>query len=617
MGQDEEIQQQIETIRAQVELLHRQARGAERTRWSRAALNDLRTVLEVLREREATEGEEGAGRERIGPLPGPVVPLPSRSPAAELDVVLRHLPLGVILAEAPSGRMLTYNRAAEEIFRFPPPLADGTAEYSSLYQGYRADGTPYGADEWPMSRALRGEVVMDEEILFLRPDGGRMICRVSAAPVRDGAGRITAGVITFADVTERRLAEERQALLAEAGEVLSASLDYRATVQRLAELLVRELGDYAVVHAQEEGALEAVGIAHGHGAAPDALRRVLRYLPPDPPPEHPIQRVCRTGEPLLIPQVSEEMLRLAAPHAEQLELLRGLELGSAVIVPLRAGGRVLGAITLARRRGAPPVGQAELALATQIGTRAAHAVDNARLYRGAEAAARARDDILSVVSHDLRNALNAALMNTDLLLDIAPVFPTDSRERRQLETVRRSLDHMHRLVQDLLEVDRLERGRLSVHPSRLLPGALVEDLMQTFGPLARDAGVRLETEIPATTPAVLADAARVMQVFSNLVSNAVQHTEPGGAVSVTVEPLPSAVRFLVRDTGKGIPADDLPRIFDRFFQSGPARPSSTGSGSGLGLTIARGIVEAHGGRIGVESRVGEGSTFWFTLPRTA
>jgi len=279
---------------------------------------------------------------------------------------------------------------------------------------------------------------------------------------------------------------------------------------------------------------------------------------------------------------------------------------------VRAAGRTLGTLTLARTGAAPPFADGDVALAEARAGRVAQAVDNARLYREAREAVRAREETMNVVSHDLRNSLHATLLNVDLLLDVAPAFPPDSPNARRMATVRRSLLHMHRLVQDLLEADRIGRGHLRLHPERLEPGRIAVEVTESFGPLAREAGVGLDVLLSESAPPVLADPSRLMQVLTNLVSNAVHATPRGGRVEVAVEPDASGwARLRVSDTGAGMEEEELRRVFGRFYQGAGARRS----GTGLGLTISRGLVEAHGGRIWAESRPGQGSVFSFTLPR--
>jgi len=184
------------------------------------------------------------------------------------------------------------------------------------------------------------------------------------------------------------------------------------------------------------------------------------------------------------------------------------------------------------------------------------------------------------------------------------------QERRQAEIVRRAADRMNRMIQDLLDVKRMESGRLTVDLSAEAPESLINDTIDMLRPLAAGSTIRLETSIEENLTPVLADSARIQQVLSNLVGNAVKFTPRAGRITVCAEQMANEVRFGVIDTGPGIPAEQLPHIFGRFWQA----RSSDRRGIGLGLAIAKGIVEAHNGRIWVESHVGLGSTFYFTLP---
>ena len=188
--------------------------------------------------------------------------------------------------------------------------------------------------------------------------------------------------------------------------------------------------------------------------------------------------------------------------------------------------------------------------------------------------------------------------------------PERVQERRQVEIVRRAADRMNRMIQDLLDVKRMESGRLGIEIRAEPPSAIINDTIDMLRPLASGSTIRLDTNLEENLPAVLADSARIQQVLSNLVGNAVKFTPRSGRITVCAEKAGNEVRFAVIDTGPGIPAEQLPHIFGRFWQA----KSSDRRGIGLGLAIAKGIVEAHNGRIWVESHVGLGSTFYFTLP---
>lgn len=226
----------------------------------------------------------------------------------------------------------------------------------------------------------------------------------------------------------------------------------------------------------------------------------------------------------------------------------------------------------------------------------------------AELASRTRDEVLAMVAHDLRGPLDTVMMSSSFLLDtVAGVEPPQLDHFR---IIIRAAERMNRLTQDLLEVAGMEAGQFAVTPGAEPVGTLVGEACSSTAPSMSAKSIRLVCEHGDDLPAVRADRDRVLQVLGNLIGNAIKFTPEGGEIRLRVERHGDRVRFSVSDTGAGIPGEDLPRVFDRFWQARRARDS----GAGLGLAIVRGIVAAHGGETGVESVVGQGSTFWFTLP---
>jgi signal transduction histidine kinase len=197
-----------------------------------------------------------------------------------------------------------------------------------------------------------------------------------------------------------------------------------------------------------------------------------------------------------------------------------------------------------------------------------------------------------------------------LLEDLVPDDEAHRQQRKQLLGIHRSAERMYQLIHDLLEVAAIEAGRITVERSPLAVDALVSDALELLRPLAAAKRITLVTDVPPALPAVDADRERVLQIFSNIGGNAVKFTPEGGQVEIHATLREGAVEFEVRDTGPGIETDDLPRVFDRFWQARKA----TRAGAGLGLAIAKGIVEAHNGAIRAESERGRGSRFSFTLP---
>jgi signal transduction histidine kinase len=238
------------------------------------------------------------------------------------------------------------------------------------------------------------------------------------------------------------------------------------------------------------------------------------------------------------------------------------------------------------------------------------ALENVRLYRAAQRAAQARDDVLAIVSHDLRNPLHTIVLSASYL---AEVFLNDLPDAalQQTEIIRRAVERANRLIQDLLDVSRIEAGGLPVSGEPVPPGVLLNDACDAMTSTAAAAQVTLSCHADDDLHDVVADRERLQQVFSNLIGNAVKFTPAGGTVDVTAEANgPFSVRFVVRDSGSGISAEHLPHVFDRFWQARHA----TRTGAGLGLAIVKGIVEAHGGSIVATSEPGRGTEMSFDLP---
>jgi signal transduction histidine kinase len=228
----------------------------------------------------------------------------------------------------------------------------------------------------------------------------------------------------------------------------------------------------------------------------------------------------------------------------------------------------------------------------------------------AEAAVRGRDEVLRVVAHDLGNSMSAVLVTTTLLMRTLPSDEAGEKSRRRVENIRALVEQMQRLRQDLLDVALLEAGQLSLERGPVGPATLIEQTLERYAAVAEEKSITLEDLSAPELPHVVADEARLIQVMANLLTNSLKFTPAGGRITVGAEPGGQEMRFFVTDTGQGIPPENLPRLFDRYWTT---RQGNT-IGAGLGLAIARGIVEAHGGRIWAESTPGEGSTLSFTIP---
>jgi signal transduction histidine kinase len=248
-------------------------------------------------------------------------------------------------------------------------------------------------------------------------------------------------------------------------------------------------------------------------------------------------------------------------------------------------------------------------MAEELARRASLALDNAQLYEVAQRAIRARDQVLGVVAHDLRSPLGTILMQGQLLR--RPDGSPERTTRRAADIIERGACRMNRLIQDLLDVTRMENGRLVIEQASLGTKPLLLEAVESQKTLAAAGALALELDLEDDLPDVWGDRDRLLQVLENLVGNAAKFTGPEGSITLGARARGREVLFWVKDTGSGIEEGDLPHVFERFWQ---AKDAPVSRGAGLGLPIAKGIVEAHGGRIWVESARGRGTTLFFTIP---
>ncbi len=415
--------------------------------------------------------------------------------------------------------------------------------------------------------------------------------------------------VALRDVTELRRVEREQKFLAEAGAVLSSSLDYEQTLVDVAGLIVRDLADWCMIDVVEPDGQPKRLVAVSADPSNAALCQAWERIALDRAREHLVRPAMETKRPFLIERVADGELDAFAQGPEHLRLIRGLEARSLLEVPLVIRGQLFGVLALISSTVARRYTSDTLPFAQEIAMRAALAIQNGRLYDEAVRATRLRDQVLGFVAHDLRNPLSLILMNSQLLQRKAG--EPERRNQRPVEQVERAAKRMNRLIRDLLDVSAIEAGQLGLERSRVAAESLLADVVDAQRPIAAAGTLELRAEVQHPLPDIWADSHRMSQVLENLIGNATKFTAPGGQIVVGAAPRDHEVLFWVTDTGPGIAPDDLSHVFDRFWQ---ARRGER-KGAGLGLAISRGIIEAHGGRVWVESSLGRGTTFFFMIPQ--
>lgn len=419
--------------------------------------------------------------------------------------------------------------------------------------------------------------------------------------------------------------------LAEAGRVLVSSLDYDVTLNAVARLAIPTLADFCTVFVVEEGReTRRVALAHRDPAVEARLRELLAIQPGPRNPRSLSYQVLQTGRPVVLREITFDLVDEMYGRVPELAgYLRSLLPRSAMSLPLRVREEVLGAVNFAVSTPRPAYGPEDVALGRELAQLAALAIEHARLYEAERRAVRVRDEVLSVVSHDLRTPLNAISVSESVLRALSDrgedaagqgagaggsVGEPSHTVRRHLAVIRRSVQRMNRMIDDLLDAARLDADSFSLQRGPVDLGAVIGRALDLLESQAAAGSLGLEWTGDRELPTVSGDGDRIAQVITNLVGNAIKFTDPGGSIELRTELGPEEVRVSVADSGAGIPADRLERLFERFWSQTDEGEEGRPDGTGLGLWIARGVVEAHGGRIWAESEPGVGSRFSFTLP---
>jgi PAS domain S-box-containing protein len=502
----------------------------------------------------------------------------ARQERARLETVVQSIPLAVVIAEAPSGRMVLGNRSVAEIIGRPVPLSDALEAYRE-WRGYHPDGRPVEPLEYPLARAMtHGEVVRNEEMELERPDGSRVSISASAAPIRED-GRISGAVVVFNDITER-LASRRKV------EALATQL---ANQQRWLESLL-DLSPVPLVLVEPHSG----AITYANRAA-DALAggTFPRQAPQD-------------REPAFRRMTSPDGEAVAPEQTPMSRAIRGEKLENVAIdwhLPGGARSLLVSSERLPAMFGHPETIVISYQDVTEL----------RRTQEELERSLRTRDDFLSVAAHELRTPITSLRLYTQTLVLSASRGALDPKVvGERARNADRQVGRLARLVESLLDLTRIQSGKLQLHPEPLDLVQVVADVVSQVEEEARRAGCELRVNLPPSMPGSW-DRLRVEQVVANLLSNAFKYGA-NAPVELSLSGGDGGALIEVRDQGIGIAPEDQARLFQRFERAVSDRHYG---GFGLGLWIVRQIVNAMGGGIDLESLPGQGATFRVALPAAA
>lgn len=500
-------------------------------------------------------------------------------------------------------RITFFNKGAEVIFGWTSEEIVGQRIETLIPERYRSSHARLVA-EFGRSEVKARRMNERREIAGVRKGGVEFPAEAAISQVQQGDDVVYAVVLR--DMTVRKRFEQRQQFLAQAGEKLASAFGSSETLIKVARLAVPTMADGCILENRVGNGFLAGAAAHVDPDIEEILDEVGLAGARIPLKDHPLTEILKRPSPVLLQSNAASRLLDASANPAYRKAMKAMNPQSALFLPLVAREQLIGALTLFRTKGS--FDGDDVGFAEDLARLAALALDNARLHDIVRASLRARDEMVGVVSHDLRNPVAAVKMLSRMLLS-APE-KVGKKMRESIDLISQAAEQMDALIRDLLDVNRLDAGKLAISAVPMDPSVLLTDSLQTLRPLVEEKGISLDLQIETALPKAMADRERIQQALSNLVGNAIKFSGAGSKIVVVARKEADGVIISVLDKGKGIAAEQLPRVFDRYWQSS----RTDRQGAGLGLAIAKGIVEAHGGRIWIESRPGEGTTASFSLP---
>lgn len=521
-----------------------------------------------------------------------------------------------IIGKTLDGRIESWNAGATRLFGYTAQEAIGR-HISIVIPIDRRD-----EEQLLIQRLRDGERLQHYDTVRVARDGRRIDVSLTVSPVHDTEGRVVGASSIARDVTAKKRAEvalrqseQTARFLARASATLAQLTDYESTLQRLADLAVPAFADWCLVDmVTADGGVRRLAVTYADPAMSMLAQAIAQRPPVRSSDARGLMNVLRTGEAEWLGAVGDAQLAATALDVEHLDLLRAVGITSWIGVPLRSRGRVIGALSFVTTTSGRVYDATALAAAEDLAHRAVIAIENATLLATLRESDQRKDEFLAMLAHELRNPL--APIRSAAQIVRAKALPAPELQWA-VGLIERQVQQMARLVDDLLDVSRISRGRIALRMERIDLATVLNSAVDTTRPLVEKSGHQLTVAMPPDPIWLQADVTRLAQVFSNLLHNAAKYTDHGGQIRVVVERNDTSVLVRVIDTGIGIPRDLLPHVFDLFMQVPHVAQRSEG-GLGIGLTLVQRLVDMHRGTVEAHSEgPGTGSEFRVRLPVVA
>lgn len=538
-----------------------------------------------------------------------------------LDTLLENIPMMVFVKDATELRFVKFNQAGLDLLGFDRNDLIGKNDYDM----FPADQAEHFTQKDREVLLQKGELDIPYEVINTK-FRGRRILHTRKIPVHDEFGKPLYLLGVSEDITDRVAAEEerirnlaevamktertklqeRENFVANAISTLSTTLDYHEALRRLSSVFIPVMGDWAtLIVKNDDGQIVRVASTHFNVKLHPCLEEFTRDYPITER-DFEIIKALEKGESSILKDVDLDYLISRVPDPKKLELYKILGAKSSMVVPIKFRDKVLAALSIARGNTRDSFDEYDLMLAEDIGRRAGAVLENTLLFKSSQVAVKARDEFLSIASHELKTPITALKMQLQMLLRQGSVDDI----QKPITNAVKQIDRLTVLVDDLLNVSKIESGKMSYSFTLTSIGELVKNSVDNFKNQFAVSGVELNFNLESDGE-VLGDRFRLEQVLVNLLSNALKYGE-GKPVNVSVRSSLDQVEFSVKDHGKGIPQEVHDKIFNKFDRG---RQDLNISGLGLGLFISKEIVLAHRGKISIASGLGQGSEFKVLLPR--